>query len=80
MSRGSDLAGFIRGLESITKALVETQGPEWRRVWQNSSVKSVISEMGQKSEEIISNRVSQQTNPQVFNSHTFLSGKIRVLV
>ncbi|KAJ8308191.1 hypothetical protein KUTeg_013065 [Tegillarca granosa] len=55
MSRGTDLAGFIRGLESITKALVETQRPEWRRVWQNSRGKA---------EEVISNKVSQQPNPQ----------------
>ena len=48
MSRASDLNGFIRGLEQITKALLNHQGGEASRLWQNSNIREVIKDTGLK--------------------------------
>ncbi|KAK7103810.1 atypical kinase COQ8B, mitochondrial-like [Littorina saxatilis] len=40
MAWRSDIAGLVKGLESITRALMEHQGKEWQKMWTNSSVRS----------------------------------------
>lgn len=42
MAWRGDVAGFIRGLESIRRALGEYQGREWQRMWVNSSLRSAV--------------------------------------
>ncbi|KAK7482191.1 hypothetical protein BaRGS_00026540 [Batillaria attramentaria] len=42
MAWRSDVAGFVKGLEAITKALVEHQGREWQQMWNNSSIRSAV--------------------------------------
>ena len=51
MSRGSDLTGFFKGLEKITRALIDHQGGEANRVWQNSNVREVVKGAGLKLEQ-----------------------------
>ncbi|KAK3611476.1 hypothetical protein CHS0354_032758 [Potamilus streckersoni] len=58
MSRG-DLAGFLRGLQSITRALIDLQGKELQRGWNNSSIKSATQGLGHKLEETINNVVTK---------------------
>ncbi|XP_005091427.1 atypical kinase COQ8B, mitochondrial [Aplysia californica] len=50
MSRGTDLNGFIRGLEQITKALLQHQSGEANRIWQNSNIREVVKDAGLKVE------------------------------
>ena len=59
------MAGFLRGLESITRALLEHQGQEWRTVWQNSSLRDVAQGTSRKVEEAISAAVVSQGDLQV---------------
>ncbi|XP_048259041.1 atypical kinase COQ8B, mitochondrial-like [Haliotis rufescens] len=55
MSRiSSDLAGFIRGLEFITRALVEHQGKACQRVWTNSSIRTAAQDAGINVEDVVS--------------------------
>lgn len=42
MAWRNDVAGFLRGLESITKALIEHQRHEFQKTWSNSSVQAAI--------------------------------------
>ncbi|XP_071163945.1 atypical kinase COQ8B, mitochondrial-like [Mytilus edulis] len=60
MARRSDLVGFIRGLESITKALIETQGGEVQQAWKNSTLRPIVKDLKVKSEEVFSDAVSKQ--------------------
>ena len=48
MAGRNDLAGVIRGLDLIRKALTETQGKEMRHMWNNSSLKSAAEGIGAK--------------------------------
>ena len=54
MAGRNDLAGLIRGLDLIRRALVESQGNELRHMWDNSSLKSAAEGMGTKVQENIS--------------------------
>ncbi|XP_045184987.2 atypical kinase COQ8B, mitochondrial-like [Mercenaria mercenaria] len=56
MAGRGDLAGFIKGLSLIRQALVETQGNEVRRAWNNSSLKTAAEKAGSNIQENISNR------------------------
>ncbi|XP_059160263.1 atypical kinase COQ8B, mitochondrial-like [Physella acuta] len=56
MSRGNDLSGFIRGLESIVRAVVDNQGTEINRIWQNSSVREAVKDLGLRVESTYVNR------------------------
>lgn len=62
MARRSDLAGFLRGLEYITKALVETQGSEVKQVWRNSSLKTAAGKVLEKSQTVVQDVASNQSN------------------
>jgi uncharacterized membrane protein required for colicin V production len=62
MARKSDLAGFLRGLEYITRALVETQGPEVKQVWRNSSLKTAAEQVLAKSQRVVQDVTSNQSN------------------
>ena len=42
MAWRSDVAGFLKGFESITRALVEHQGREWQQTWSNSSIRTAV--------------------------------------
>ena len=42
MAWRSDIAGLMKGLESIARALVEQQGREWQQTWSNSSVRTAV--------------------------------------
>ncbi|CAG2226307.1 ABC1 [Mytilus edulis] len=64
MARRSDLVGFIRGLESITKALIETQGGEVQQAWKNSTLRPIVKDLTVKSEEVFSDAVSKQPELQ----------------
>ncbi|KAK3092647.1 hypothetical protein FSP39_005361 [Pinctada imbricata] len=64
MARRGDLAGFIKGLEYITKALVETQGKEWKQAWQNSSVRSAVEDAGSKAQEVTTQMAAGSGNIQ----------------
>ncbi|XP_056021745.1 atypical kinase COQ8B, mitochondrial-like isoform X2 [Ostrea edulis] len=76
MARRSDLAGFLRGLEHITRALVETQGPEVKQVWRNSSLKTAAEKVVAKSQTIIQDVTSNQSNIQnVIKEKTVMMAK-----
>lgn len=64
MARRSDLLGFIRGLESITKALIEIQGSEVQQAWKNSTLRPIVKDLKVKSEEVFSDAVSKQPDIQ----------------
>lgn len=64
MARRADLVGFIKGLEKIAKALVETQGGEVQQAWKNSSLRSATTEMKVKAEETLSDAVTKQADIQ----------------
>ena len=51
MSRGSDLSGFLKGLEQITRALIEHKGGETSRCWKNSNLREVVKGTGLKLEQ-----------------------------
>lgn len=58
MSRGNDLSGFIRGLEHIVRALIDQQGGEVNRLWQNSSIRDIAKDIGLKAESSLGNAVN----------------------
>ncbi|XP_041352917.1 atypical kinase COQ8B, mitochondrial-like [Gigantopelta aegis] len=57
--RTGDLAGFIRGLENITKALFKYENNEWTRIWNNSSVRTALEECGVKTRDVYSSAQQQ---------------------
>lgn len=52
----------MRGLEYITKALVETQGPEVKQVWRNSSLKTAAGKVLEKSQTVVQDVASNQSS------------------
>ena len=54
MAGRNDLAGLIRGLDLVRRALVESQGKELRHMWDNSSLKSAAEGVGAKVQENMS--------------------------
>ncbi|XP_025103463.1 atypical kinase COQ8B, mitochondrial-like [Pomacea canaliculata] len=70
MAWRGDVAGFIRGLESIRRALGEYQGREWQRMWVNSSLRSAVQQARSSAPDInpeqfqavMKERVSQVTS------------------
>ncbi|KAL3874885.1 hypothetical protein ACJMK2_037841 [Sinanodonta woodiana] len=81
MSRG-DLAGFLRGLQSVTRALIDLQGKELQQGWNNSSIKSATEGLGYKVEESIRNVVTKPGEVQMTlqNRVSQLSSQAGVLV
>lgn len=76
MARRSDLAGFLRGLEYITKALVETQGSEVKQVWRNSSLKTAAGKVLEKSQTVVQDVASNQSNlPKAVVDKTVMMAK-----
>ena len=53
MAGKNDLAGLLRGLDLIRKALADSQGKELRHMWENSSLKSAAEGVGAKVQENI---------------------------
>lgn len=51
MAGRNDLAGLIRGLDLVRKALSESQGKELQHMWSNSSLKSATEGIGSKVQE-----------------------------
>ena len=54
MAGRNDLAGLIRGLDLVRRALVESQGKELRHMWDNSSLKSAAEGVGARVQENLS--------------------------
>lgn len=48
MAWRSDVAGFVRGLECVARALFEHQGLEFQKTWSNSSIKSALEQSRNK--------------------------------
>ena len=65
MARRADLVGFLKGLESIGKALVDKQSGDIQQVWKNSSLRSTTGELRAKTEEAVSDTVNKQAGLQV---------------
>lgn len=59
------MVAFIRGLESIAKALAKHQGKEYQQAWTNSSVKSGLKDLGAKVEEVVSDAIVKQSSSKV---------------
>ncbi|XP_062584284.1 atypical kinase COQ8B, mitochondrial-like [Saccostrea cucullata] len=73
MAKRSDLAGFLRGLEYITRAVIETQGPEIKQVWKNSSLKTAAENVLARSQTIVQDVTSNQSNiPKVIKDKTVM--------
>lgn len=51
MAGRGDLSGFLKGLNLIRQALVETQGKEIKQAWNNSSLKTAAEQAGTKVQE-----------------------------
>lgn len=79
MARRSDLVGFIRGLESITKALIETQGGEVQQAWKNSTLRPIVKDLTVKSEEVFSDAVSKQPELQVCTDLRYIINHLFVM-
>ena len=65
MARRADLVGFLKGLESIGKALVDKQSGDIQQVWKNSSLRSTTGELRTKTEEAVGDTVNKQAGLQV---------------
>ena len=55
MAGKGDLAGFLKGLNLIRHALVETQGKEIKHAWNNSSLRTATERTGSVIQENLSN-------------------------
>jgi hypothetical protein len=55
MAGRGDLSGFLKGLNLIRQALVETQGKEVKQAWNNSSLRSLAEKTGSTIQENLSN-------------------------
>ncbi|KAL5009087.1 hypothetical protein ScPMuIL_014668 [Solemya velum] len=69
MSWNHDVRCLARGLELVRRALVETQRQEYKQVWENSSVRPLVRDIGYKVEEVFSNSVSKPQELQKAASH-----------
>ena len=65
MAWRNDLSGFIRGLEYITRALIETQGKEATKAWRNSSVRTAVERAGTRAQESAGNMATGGGEVQV---------------
>uniref|UniRef100_A0A0B7AD36 ABC1 atypical kinase-like domain-containing protein n=1 Tax=Arion vulgaris TaxID=1028688 RepID=A0A0B7AD36_9EUPU len=54
MSRRRDLSGFVRGVEQITRALLDHHKGDLTRIWQNSSIKEAFKYVELKAERKLS--------------------------
>ncbi|XP_076463711.1 atypical kinase COQ8B, mitochondrial-like [Babylonia areolata] len=65
MAWRSDVAGFMKGLETITRAMMEHQGREIQQIWSNSSIKSAVQQSGvaspnpQQLQQMVTERAAQ---------------------
>ena len=80
MARRADIIGFIRGLESIGKALIETQGGEVKQAWRNSSLRSASKDIQVKAEEVVSDVVSKQPELQVISLSVYNISNINLVM
>ena len=60
MSKTADLIAMLRGLESVTRALIAHQQRETSRVWSNSSLRNSYQGLSNKVEERISDVIIGQ--------------------
>ncbi|XP_061173214.1 atypical kinase COQ8B, mitochondrial-like [Saccostrea echinata] len=76
MAKRSDLAGFLKGLEYITRAVIETQGPEIKQAWKNSSLKTAAENVLAKSQTVVQDVASNQSNmPKVIKDKTVMMAR-----
>lgn len=66
MAWRSDVAGIVKGLECVMRALLEHQGHKFQKAWSNSSVKTVIEQ-------------SKQSAPTVEQLQQTVQGKVSEL-
>ena len=83
MSRSADLLAVIRGLQKVSRALVNYQEKEIARRWANSSLRTTVDKAGSRTEDLISDAIVNRAKIKVLigigtiNNAHYLNGLVQ---